>query len=178
MAKLYGKLGQLVRLLKTQLENEQYGDPPEFDEVIEFDGATNQDVINGLDTDWNSHSVVDGQLLRSGVSVTINPPGEEWVAEETAISARTGWKYLGDWATWQPQQAQDYVNAEILNGFDQAQIDAYIDENITGTTIAQLRTQTVAALKLLSGNLITLRNIVGVIAKVILYIRDILIKRL
>ena len=97
---------------------------------------------------------------------------------EMESTARTGWKDLGVWSTWEPQQAQDYVNAEILNGMDQAQIDAWIDANITGTTIAQLRTQTVAALKLLSGNLITLRNIVGVIAKVILYIRDILIKRL
>ena len=97
---------------------------------------------------------------------------------EMESTARTGWKDLGNWSTWEAQQAQDYVNAEILNGMDQAQIDAWIDANITGTTIAQLRTQTVAALKLLSGNLITLRNIVGVIAKVILYIRDILIKRL
>ena len=103
---------------------------------------------------------------------------EEAQIEQNELDGRTGWKDLGVWATWEPQQAQDYVNAEILNGWDQAQIDSYIDANITGTNVTQLRTQTVAALKLLSGNLITLRNIVGVIAKVILYIRDILIKRL
>ena len=172
MAKLYGKLGQLVRLLKTQLENEQYGDPPEFDEVIEFDGATNQDVINGLDTDWNSHSVVDGQLLRSGVSVTINPPGEEWIADETAVSSRTGWKDLGNWSTWEAQQAQDYVNAEIRNGWDKTTIDDWIDSNVTNIATAK------TALKLLAGNIITIRAILGIISKVILYIRDILIKKL
>lgn len=92
--------------------------------------------------------------------------------------ARTGWKDLGDWATWEPQQAQDYVGVEILNGWDQTQTDDWIDTSITGTTVAQLRTQTIVALKLLAGNLIILRNITGIISKVILYIRDILIKRL
>ena len=93
-------------------------------------------------------------------------------------TARAGWKDLGAWSTWQPQQAQDYVNAEILNGMDQAQIDAWIDTNITGANISQLKPQIITALKLLAGNLITLRTVVGIIAKVILYIRDILIKRL
>ena len=110
----------------------------------------------------------------------------EWEAERLETeslatmeaTARTGWKDLGNWSTWEPQQAQDYVNAEILNGMNQAQIDAWIDANITGSNAATLRAQVIVALKLLAGNLITLRNIAGILAKVILYIRDILIKRL
>ena len=97
------------------------------------------------------------------------------VIEETA---RTGWKDLGDWATWEAQQAQDYVDSEILNGWDVATTETWIDTNITGTTVTQLRVQTIAALKILAGNIITIRNVLGIIAKVILYIRDILIKRL
>ena len=103
---------------------------------------------------------------------------DEAQIEQKETDGRTGWKDLGNWSTWEPQQAPDYVNAEILNGFDQAQIDAYIDENITGTTIATLRVQVIVALKLLAGNIITMRNILSIIAKVILYIRDILIKKL
>ena len=110
----------------------------------------------------------------------------EWEAErletdallEMESIARTGWKDLGAWSTWEPQQAQDYVNAEILNGFDQAQIDVWIDANITGTTVTQLREQMIVALKLLAGNLIALRNIDAIEAMVQLYTRDILIKRL
>ena len=103
---------------------------------------------------------------------------EETQIEQNEADGRTGWKDLGNWSTWQPQQAQDYVNAEILNGMNQAQIDAWIDANITGSNAAQLREQVIVALKLLAGNLITLRNIAGILAKVVLYIRDILIKRL
>ena len=110
----------------------------------------------------------------------------EWEAERLEAeslaamesTARTGWKDLGAWSTWEPQQAQDYVNAEILNGFDQAQIDVWIDANITGTTVTQLREQMIVALKLLAGNLIALRNIDAIEAMVQLYTRDILIKRL
>ena len=178
MAKIYGRLGQIVRLLKTKAELEQYGEPADFDDVIEFDGVTNADVINGLDTDWNSHTIDSGVLLRNNNPVTINPPGEEWIEEEKAVLGRSGWKDLGVWSTWEAQQAQDYVNDQVLNEWDQAQIDAYIDENITGTNVTQLRVQVIATLKLLAGNLITMRNILGIIAKVILYIRDILIKRL
>jgi len=79
---------------------------------------------------------------------------------------------LGDWATWQPQQAQDYVNTEILNGWDKTTIDDWIDTNVTNIATAK------TALKLLAGNIITIRAILGIISKVILYIRDILIKRL
>ena len=107
-------------------------------------------------------------------------PEDRQKAEDAILesTARTGWKDLGNWSTWQPQQAQDYVNAEILNGMDNDQINAWIDANVTGSNTAQLRAQVVAALKVIAGNIITLRNIVGIIAKVILYIRDILIKRL
>ena len=103
---------------------------------------------------------------------------EEAQIEQSEIDGRTGWKDLGNWSTWTPQQAQDYVNAEILNGFDQAQIDVWIDANITGTTVTQLREQMIVALKLLAGNLIALRNIDAIEAMVQLYTRDILIKRL
>jgi len=138
--------------------------------------VTEEGTTYFVDREGLSQEEINNQLEKMGFSSVIDNDWEETVLAES--NARTGWKDLGDWSTWTPQQAQDYVNAEILNGWDQAQIDSYIDANITGTNVTQLRTQTVAALKLLSGNLITLRNIVGVIAKVILYIRDILIKRL
>jgi len=87
-------------------------------------------------------------------------------------AARTGWKDLGAWSTWEPQQAQDYVNAEILNGWDKTTIDDWIDSNVTNIATAK------TALKLLAGNIITIRTILGIISKIVLYIRDILIKRL
>ena len=89
MAKIFCLQNSIVRFIKTKEEETRYGVPPEFDEVIEFDPETNTDAINGLDTDWNSHRVEGGQLLRSGVPVTINPPGEEWKAEENATDVKS-----------------------------------------------------------------------------------------
>ncbi len=88
------------------------------------------------------------------------------------IDSRTSWKDLGVWATWEAQQAQDYVDSEILNGWDVSEAETWIEDNVTTLETAK------DALKVLAGSIITTRNILGIIAKVILYIRDILIKRL
>ena len=77
MAQIYGRLGHIVCLLKSQDDIDRFGDPSEYDDLIEFDPATNAEVIAGLDTDWNSHAIADGKLLRSGKIVTINAPGTE-----------------------------------------------------------------------------------------------------
>ena len=173
MAKIFCLQNSIVRFIKTKEEETRYGVPLEFDDIIEFDGATNIDVINGLDTDWNNHSVEGGQLLRSGVPVTINPPGEEWIADETAVSSRTGWKDLGDWiVTFTPDEAELYVRNQIFDGIEPSALDIWIDTNVTD--LASART----ALKFIGANIMTIRTILGIIAKVILYIRDILIKRL
>lgn len=178
MAKIYGRLGEIVRLLKSQQEVELYGDPPEFDDVIEFDPITNDEVIAGLDTDWNSHTIDKGQLFRNGVAVVINPPGEDWVAEETAILSRTGWRDLGDWATWTPQEAELGVRNLIFDGTNLADLETWVSSSITGTNVTQLRTQLIAALKIIVREIVTVRTVLSIVAKVIMYIRDILIKRL
>jgi len=85
--KLYGNLGELVRFLKTQTEVDQYGDPLEFDVLLEFDGDTNPDLVQGLDTDWNSFAFVSGVLRRNAQAVTINDPGDDYLAQRQADSA-------------------------------------------------------------------------------------------
>jgi len=169
----FTKLGKVrIEQLREEIRHNVIEFPLMAIQWNQIDGVEIEDV-DGKATTYQAElqDVVDAHV-----------PTMEYFDEEKdpilEASAREGWKDLGVWSTWQPQQAQDYVNAEILNGMDKAQIDAYIDANITGTTIAQLRAQTIGALKLLAGNLITMRNILGIIAKVPLYIRDILIKRL
>lgn len=132
--------------------------------------VTEEGTTYFVDREGLSQEEINNQLEKMGFSSVIDNDWEETVLAES--NARTGWKDLGDWSTWTPQEAQDYVTAEILNGWDKATANQWIDDNVDDIASAK------SALKLIAGNLITLRSIVGVIAKVILYIRDILIKRL
>ena len=160
---------------------------PEFPSIV-IDGVYIERPSNVISWDGNltvtiTYPIVDTYAAPVDAVVKAHVPDntlyfDDEIGHQLETTARTGWKDLGNWSTWEAQQAQDYVNAEILNGMDQTQIDAWIDANITGSNVPQLRAQVITALKLLAGNLITLRTIVGIIAKVSLYIRDILIKRL
>jgi len=167
------KAGQVrIEQLRDEIRNNVIEFPAMAIQWNQVDGVEIEDV-EGKATTYQTElqTVVDNHV----------PTMEYFQSEKDPIieaTARTGWKDLGVWSTWEAQQAQDYVNAEILNGMDKAQIDAWIDANVTGNNVAQLRGSVIVAFKLLAGNLITLRTIVGIIAKVVLYIRDILIKRL
>ena len=98
---------------------------------------------------------------------------EETQLEENEDTARTGWKDLGDWiVTFTPDEAELYVRNQIFDGIEPSALDIWIDTNVTD--LASART----ALKFIGANIMTIRTILGIIAKVILYIRDILIKRL
>ena len=98
---------------------------------------------------------------------------EETQFEENETIARTGWKDLGDWiVTFTPDEAELYVRNQIFDGIEPSALDTWIDTNVTD--LASART----ALKFIGANIMTIRTILSIIAKVILYIRDILIKRL
>jgi hypothetical protein len=71
MAKLYHNGSSLLGLRKTSAEESLYPIPNGVS-VIEFDNDTNASVLQGLNTEWNSHSIVGGQLHRNGSPVTIN----------------------------------------------------------------------------------------------------------
>ena len=144
-------------------------------QVVEFPQMAIQWVGDGVEIEDVDGNATTYQVELQGVVDNHVATMEYFQSEKDPViedAARTGWKYLGDWATWQPQQAQDYVNTEILNGWDKTTIDDWIDTNVTNIATAK------TALKLLAGNIITIRAILGIISKVILYIRDILIKRL
>lgn len=93
------------------------------------------------------------------------------------LEARQVFLNLPSWATWTPDEAETYVNNEILNGMTKAQVEAYIDANITGTTVATLREQVKGAFKLVAGELIDLRLICGKMAYAIMLLRNVAIRR-
>ena len=178
MARIYGRLGEIIRLLKTEQEIEQYGTPSEYDEFIEFDADTNAEVIAGLDTDWNSHAIADGQLLRSGKVVTINSPGTEWankILSETetilAEEQKSNFRGIPNWATWTPDEGKSYIHNAIFSGQSTEDIQSWIDTNVMN--LAQAKT----SLKQMADAIITLRNQQENIAYAILLLRDIVVRR-
>jgi hypothetical protein len=78
---------------------------------------------------------------------------------------------LAQWSTWTPQQAGDYVQGNILNGMDQAGVDAWIDANVT--SLATART----GMKMLAGAILNTRAILKIIATAIVYFRMIVLAK-
>jgi hypothetical protein len=98
--------------------------------------------------------------------------------EEAATKAAiTDYGNLTAWAkTGTAVAAETYINGQIWNGQTQAQVDAWIDANITGATVAALRTQVIAALKVTAGAIINMRGLFILTAKLLIYIRDLVIR--
>lgn len=109
-------------------------------------------------------------------SVTWTPDAwtdAEWdAAVSVRPAARTDLAALPGWATWTGQQASDYIRGAVLNGMNKAEVEAWVDANITGTTVTQPRTQLKAALKPVAGEMIDQREIVQRAAQAIMYLRD------
>jgi hypothetical protein len=86
------------------------------------------------------------------------------------FASRAAFMQLPNWASWTPQQGADYVNANILSGMTQVQIDAYI--NTTATTLPGV----VTVLHQIGIALVTTRTVLAGIAMAVLYIRNLVIK--
>jgi hypothetical protein len=115
MAKLWHQDGEIVRLLLNELEEAQFGPPNEFDGVFEFDPDTNQDVLQGINQDWNAHKVVGGMLTKNGNPILFNSPGEKWIAREYDIDVRA--RFLASQlAEKSPQEIYDILQNKI-NGW-------------------------------------------------------------
>ena len=100
--KIWALAGKLLRFSKTEEELEQFGPPDVYDDEIEFDGDTNQDVIDGLDGKlpgvlWQDHTLSGGVLHQHGIPITINPPGQHFLDRATV---KEFWNDLGNGIDW------------------------------------------------------------------------------
>lgn len=95
MAKFYRQTDGNHGLLHGQMADEE---APAGAEVVEFDEATNQGLIDSLSGkdgfQWQDHEIVSGQILRSGQVVTLNPDSSE-VAERKDFDSVVA-SYLSD----------------------------------------------------------------------------------
>jgi len=94
---------------------------------------------------------------------------DEVAQEDVQVSYHS----LPDWVkTATPDEARDYINAQVFNGYTQAQVNSWIDANITGTNVTALRKQTIETLKVVAGAVIGTRDVLKFIAKLLIFVRD------
>lgn len=103
-------------------------------------------------------------------------------AHQTTITtaqteAVAGYAALPDWAHHlTAAEAETYINGQIWSGMSQAQVDAWIDANVTGTSLATALASVRVALKQTAGAVIAMRGLFVLTAKLLIYIRDLVIR--
>ena len=71
---------------------------------------------------------------------------------------------------WTPQETAEYVHDNVMNGLDSTGVDAYV--NGLPNTVAGMKT----GLKQIGNALVSIRDILEIIAKLLMYIRDLVIR--
>jgi hypothetical protein len=153
----------------TLLNNNGYSSQLRGDGFIEV-AHDNYDFIKTLINDYIPHQSVEELAL---IELT----------KTTEINAITDYASLSAWAkTGTAPEAEVYINSQIWNGQTIAQVNTWIDTNITNITtanVSQINTRLAsirAGLKLVSGAVITMRDLFILTSKLLIYIRDLVIR--
>jgi len=178
MAKIYAT--NIGRITYIESKITPYSSFPLYVSVLEFDENTNIALIYSMLNDLDNYKLLSGILTYKSMPVTITPPGEEYLSIKTL---ELEYPLLPTWTkTGTAAQAETYITAQIFNGQTQAQVDAYIDATIkpiTTANVAQINAQLLnirIVLKAASAAIITMRGLFIITAKLLIYIRDLVIR--
>ena len=96
---------------------------------------------------------------------------DAWMKITNQQDALINYSALPDWAkTGTANEAETCITNQIFSGQTQAQVDAWIDTNVTNIATAKI------ALKQIAGAVITMRGLFVLTAKLLIYIRDLVIR--
>jgi hypothetical protein len=143
MAVLYGLDTVIIRFLQTVEEEEQIGAPDEWDDSLDFDLETNEPVREALFADWNAHTLSGGVLRRDGQPVTINAPGESYLARKQGEKVKEALRDLLS-GLGQIENVVDFgyaYKARLLakaNGENLATIQAIVDRQTASQYVADM----------------------------------------
>jgi hypothetical protein len=87
------------------------------------------------------------------------------------VAAKNAFMSLPNYATWTPEEAQAWIDNDIFGGQTQAQIATYVDANMANITQAR------AIVKLLTQEILDLKEIVKKEAYMLVLLRNIVVKR-
>ena len=127
MARMWGLSEAIIRLTRTDEELEFFGAPEEFDDTLEFDVETNEEMLSALDSDWNAHTLSGGILRRNGIPITINPPGQHFLDRATV---KEFWDDLGNGIDWLEAHRQTWQSSsDAWGGLTNAQKQTQLLDN-------------------------------------------------
>jgi hypothetical protein len=89
---------------------------------------------------------------------------------DTLLAAVSGFMDLPEWSTWTYQEAEANVTARIFNGWNQVQVDAWVDG--LPNTVAGMKT----GLKQIGVAILAVRVILVAMAKAIVFLRDLVVR--
>lgn len=141
-----------------------YGDPADIVTVFDTD---NQAAVQAV---YNAHTVTADEL-------------EVLTARDVKNAAIVDYNNLAAWArTGTASEAETYINSQVWNGQTIAQVNAWVDANITNIStanVAQINARLDfirQGLKLAASAIINMRGLFILTAKLLIYIRDLVIR--
>lgn len=99
------------------------------------------------------------------------PPTVDEEDEAAAAQAKADFRSLPNYATFTPDEAESAVVAAVLGGQSKAELDAEIDA--LPNSVAGMKT----GLKQLAGGVVDLRAVLGKVARMVTYLRVIVVRR-
>lgn len=159
-------------ILRYALDDLMGAEPhPGTVEQLTFDANTNILLASELQRSTDAWRLSGGILYNNGVIQQVNPPGQALLDTQAAQAAKIVFRNLPNWATWTDVEAISYVTNAVLNGWTKAQLDTYVDTNVTNIATAK------TALKQLGEELIDLRDICTKLAQAVILLRDIAVRK-
>jgi hypothetical protein len=113
---------------------------------------------------WSS---LDDEVILAALAGAETP--DELKAIENYRAAAGDFGSLPGWAEWSAAEAAGYMHGQVLNGMSQAEVDAWVDANVTSLAGAR------AALKMVAGSLISVRGILENLGKAVVFLRDLVV---
>jgi hypothetical protein len=92
------------------------------------------------------------------------------ITPDQVLSAKREFLSLPEWSTWTSTEATTAIQERILTGQTKEQVNSWVDSNVTNIATAK------TGLKLLAGAIIDIRVIVILMAKLIILLRDVVIR--
>ncbi len=168
--------GNLICVLRREAP---WPEPAAFAEMVEFDEETNGHIVQAIDSSWQNSRLSGGVFSHTGVVMAVNPPGPVWLDRLDEADAKTSFRSLPNWATYTSAQAESAIKDAIFNGQTQAQVESAITSAITAApnTIAGVKTVMNSLFIQAATQIIATRDILVVMAKMLVWLRTIVIRR-
>jgi len=150
-----------------------------------IDGVSSSPSLDFPDCriDWQLGHPTSDELITAQNVYVAHDPNKLLPWDQAAKDSVINYALLTIWVkTGTAVEAETYINSQIFNSQTQAQVDAYIDatiKNITTANVAQINAQLLnirTVLKAASAAIITMRSLFIITAKLLIYIRDLVIR--